>query len=87
MKGTKQGAKKNARTKSTKCYREKLVKETAKADSLIADWTRDDRKCMNLKKADRTFRLLWENYNSLQIQTEHLLRYEKPRQTLQETQC
>ena len=66
----KRGAKKKGRQESAQSYMEELAKEAAKVDSLIADWTRGGHGHMDLKKADGIFRILWENYNSLQILTD-----------------
>ena len=46
------------------------AKEAAKVDNLIADWTRGGHGHMDLKKADGIFRILWENFNNLQILTD-----------------
>ena len=64
------GAKKKSRQESARSYREESAKEKAKVDSLIEDWTRDGHGHMDLKKADGIFRILWENFNSLQILTD-----------------
>ena len=68
-KSMKQDAKKKAKTRSPQSYREKLVKEAAKVHNLITNWTRAGHGHMDSKKADGNFRLLWENFNSLQILT------------------
>ena len=64
------GTKKKGRQESARSYKEESVKGKAKVDSLIADWTRGGHGQMDLKKANRIFRILWENFNSLQILTE-----------------
>ena len=66
----KYGAKKKERQESAQSYIEELAKEVEKVDSLIIDWTRGGHGHMDLKKADKNFRILWENYDSLQILTD-----------------
>ena len=66
----KRGARKKGRQESAQSYREESAKEKAKVDSLIADWTRGGHGHMDLKKANGIFRILPENYNSLQILTD-----------------
>ena len=63
-------AKKKGRQVSAQKYMEELAKEAAKMDSLIADWTRGGHRHIDLKKADGIFRILWENFNSLQVLTD-----------------
>ena len=66
----KRGARKKRTQESARIYREESATEKAKVDSLIADWTRGGHGHMDLKKSDGIFRILWENYNSLQILTD-----------------
>ena len=66
----KRGTKKEGGQVLAQSYREESAKKGAKVDSLIADWTRGGHKHMDLEKADRIFRLLWENFNSLHILTD-----------------
>ena len=56
--------------KPRKSYRKKSAKKAAKVDILITDWTKGSHIYMDLKKAGGIFRLLWENFNSLQILTD-----------------
>ena len=67
---TKRSAKKKDRQESAQNYMKESTKEAARVDSLIADWTRGNHGHMDLKKADGIFRLLWKNFNSLQILTD-----------------
>ena len=66
----KRSAMKKGRQESARSYSEESAKEKAKVDSLIADLTRGSHGHMDLKKADGIFRILWENFNSLQILTD-----------------
>ena len=66
----KRGARKKGRKESARSYREELAKEKVEVDSLITYWTRGGHGHMDLKKDDRIFRILLENYNSLQIMTD-----------------
>ena len=66
----KRGLKKKGRQESARSYREESAKEKAKVNSLVTDWTRGGHGHMDLKKADGILRILWENFNSLQILTD-----------------
>ena len=68
----KHGAKKKDRKVLAQNYREASAKEVAKADNLIVDWTRGGHRHIDLKKADGNFRLLWENFDNLQILTDSI---------------
>ena len=63
----KRDVKKKDRQVLAQSYMEESTKEAAKVDRLIADWTRSGRKHMDPKQAGRIFRILGENFNSLQI--------------------
>ena len=51
-KSTKQDAKKKARTRSAKSYREELAKEATKVDRILADLTMGGHRHMDFKKAN-----------------------------------
>lgn len=66
----KRNSKKHKIKTSAKEYVKETQREEKRVEELMRDWSRGGHDHFTLKKEDGTFRVLWENFNSLSILTD-----------------